>query len=116
VGVTMVVAAVVLYQVLSNDVRSHLSEYATLGAIGYTTGALARIVLAQGLVYALASYAPAVLIAAVAYRVTAELAGTPMTMTPANLALVLGLDVAFCLAAGLLSMGRLRRADPASLM
>ncbi|MCA1684451.1 MAG: hypothetical protein LC745_00390 [Planctomycetia bacterium] len=116
VVVTVAVAAVVLYQVLSNDVRSHLSEYATLGAIGYTTGALARIVLAQGLVYALAAYGPAVLISWAAYRVTAELAGTPMTLTPATLALVLGLDVSFCLAAGMLSMVRLRRADPASLM
>lgn len=116
VGVTMVVAAVVLYQVLSNDVRSHLPEYATLRAIGYSSGALARIVLAQGMVYALGAYAPAVLISALAYRVTAELAGTPMTLTFANLAIVLGLDVAFCLAAGALSMGRLRRADPASLM
>ena len=30
------VAAVVIYQVLSNDVRDHLPEYATLKAMGYT--------------------------------------------------------------------------------
>jgi len=116
VAVTMVVAAVVLYQVLSNDVRGHLPEYATLKAMGYTTWALARIVLAQGLVYAVVAFGPAVLIAVVAYRVTSELAGTPMILTLTNLALVFGLDVAFCLAAGLLTMGRLRHADPASLM
>jgi putative ABC transport system permease protein len=110
------VAAVVLYQVLSNDVRTHLPEYATMAAMGYTSAALARIVLAQGLVYAVAAFGPAVLVAAVAYRITSELAGTPMTLTPANLALVFGLDVAFCLTAGLLSIVRLRHADPAALM
>ena len=116
VAVTVVVAAVVLYQVLSNDVRGHIHEYATLEAIGYTRGALSRIVLSQGLVYAVASFVPAVLVAYAAYRATAELAGIPMVLTPANLLLVFVLDVAFCLAAGLLSMGRLRRTDPASLL
>jgi putative ABC transport system permease protein len=116
VAVTMVVAAVVLYQVLSNDIRGNLREYATLQAIGYTSSALGRIVLTQGLVYALVAYVPAVLIAAAAYRLTAELAGIPMILTGANLALVFALDVFFCLAAGLLSLRRLRKADPASLM
>ena len=41
--VAMIVAAVVVYQVLSNDIREHLPEYATLKAMGYSTGAaLAR--------------------------------------------------------------------------
>jgi putative ABC transport system permease protein len=35
VFLTLVVAAVVVYQVLSSDIRDHLPEYATLKAIGY---------------------------------------------------------------------------------
>ena len=34
--VAMIVATVVVYQVLSNDVREHLAEYATLKAMGYS--------------------------------------------------------------------------------
>ena len=34
--VAMIVATVVVYQVLSNDVREHLPEYATLKAMGYS--------------------------------------------------------------------------------
>ncbi len=40
--VAMVVATVVVYQVLSNDVREHLPEYATLKAMGYSPRRLAR--------------------------------------------------------------------------
>ena len=36
--VAMIVATVVVYQVLSNDVREHLPEYATLKAMGYSPG------------------------------------------------------------------------------
>ena len=40
--VAMIVAAVVVYQVLSNDVREHLPEYATLKAMGYSPARLSR--------------------------------------------------------------------------
>ena len=44
--VAMIVAAVVVYQVLSNDVREHLPEYATLKAMGYSFRRLAVVVVA----------------------------------------------------------------------
>lgn len=113
--VTMVVAAVVIYQVLSNDVRDHLPEYATLKAMGHTSAYLSRVVLIQGAIYALAAYLPAVVAGAVLYRVTDALANIPMILTPANLANVLVLDLGAALASGLLTLSKLRRADPADL-
>jgi putative ABC transport system permease protein len=65
VGVTMLVAAVVVYQVLSNDVRNRLPEYATLKAIGYTDAGLAGIVVAQAAIYALLAFVPAALVSIV---------------------------------------------------
>src|SRR5262249_7392765 len=93
VMVTMVVAAVVVYQVLSNDVRDHLPEYATLKAMGHSSFYLSRVVLAQGAIYALAAYLPAVVLGAVLYRVTEALAHIPMILTRANLAIVLLLNL-----------------------
>jgi putative ABC transport system permease protein len=106
---------VVVYQVLSNDVRRHLPEYATLKAMGYTNRYLSRVVVAQALLYALGALGPAVVLAYVAYRVTAALAGIPMRMTVSNLALALGLAAAVSLLSAMLSVGKLRSADPAEL-
>jgi putative ABC transport system permease protein len=113
--VAMAVAAVVVYQVLSNDVRSHLPEYATLKAMGYTTRFLSRVVVVQALIYALGAFGPAVVLTYVAYRATEALANIPMRMTVANLALALGLAAAVSLLSGLLTVGKLRTADPAEL-
>jgi putative ABC transport system permease protein len=113
--VAMAVAVVVVYQVLSNDVRRHLPEYATLKAMGYTNRYLSRVVLVQALIYALGAFAPAVALAYVAYRVTATLAQIPMRMTVPNLAIALGMAAAVSLLSALLSVGKLRTADPVEL-
>lgn len=115
VVVAMAVAAVVVYQVLSNDVRSHLAEYATLKAMGYTDGFLSRVVVGQSLIYALGAYGPAVALAYAAYRATEALADIPMRLTAANLGLALGLAAVVSLGSALLTVGKLRSADPAEL-
>jgi len=113
--VAMIVAAVVVYQVLSNDVREHLPEYATLKAMGYSTARLAWIVVAQSLIYMVISFFVGVLIAIVVYKATQELAGIPMRLTWENLGVTLLLAVVVGVSTGLLTIGRLRRADPAEL-
>jgi len=113
--VAAIVAAVVVQQVLSNDVREHLPEYATLKAMGYSTRRLAGVVVAQSLIYMLISFAAAVGIAAVVYRITAELAGVPMRLTAVNLALTLLLAVVVGSATGLVTGYKLRSAQPADL-
>jgi putative ABC transport system permease protein len=113
--VAMAVAVVVVYQVLSNDVRRHLPEYATLKAMGYTNRYLSRVVVVQALMYALGAFGPAVVLAYVAYRVTAALAQIPMRMTVTNLAIALGMAAAVSLLSALLSVGKLRTADPVEL-
>jgi putative ABC transport system permease protein len=115
VFVAMAVAAVVVYQVLSNDVRSHLAEYATLKAMGYTDGYLSRVVVGQSLLYALGAFGPALALAFVAYRATEALAQIPMRLTALNVALALGLAVVVSLGAALLTVGKLRSANPADL-
>ena len=113
--VAMIVAAVVVYQVLSNDVREHLPEYATLKAMGYSTSRLAAIVVAQSLIYMVISFFVGVLIALVVYKATQELAGIPMRLTWENLGVTLLLAIVVGVSTGLLTIGRLRRADPAEL-
>ena len=60
--VATIVASAVIYQVLSNDVRDHLAEYATLKAMGHTNAYLAGVVIRQALIYAGAAYLIAVVL------------------------------------------------------
>jgi putative ABC transport system permease protein len=113
--VAMIVAAVVVYQVLSNDVREHLPEYATLKAMGYSQTRLSRVVVEQSLIYMMMSYVIAVLLAIVVYRATQELAGIPMRLTAENLLITLFLAIVVGFLSGFLSLSKLRAARPADL-
>ena len=87
--VATIVASAVIYQVLSNDVRDHLAEYATLKAMGHSNRYLSRVVIQQALLYAGAAYVIAVALGFGLYRATEALAGIPMRLTPAILGLTL---------------------------
>ncbi len=115
VFVAMLVASVVVYQVLSNDVRSRQSEYATLKAMGYTNSWLSSVVARQSMVYAAAAYPPAVLLSYLVYRATEALADIPMRMAIGDLLLAFGLAVLVSLGSAVLTLGKVRSAEPASL-
>ncbi len=112
---TMLVAAVVVYQALSNDIRNHLPEYGTLKAIGCSNGYLFRVIQTQAAIYAAACFPPAAVLAVAVYRVTEALASIPMELTGRNLVTALLVIAVSSQLAGLLSLRKLHRADPAEL-
>jgi putative ABC transport system permease protein len=113
--VAMFVACAVIYQVLSNDVRDHLAEYATLKAMGHSNVFLARVVIQQALIYAGAAYVIAVVLSFGLYRATEALAGIPMRLTMHILGLTLFVTAAIGLASAVFTVGKVWRADPAEL-
>jgi len=113
--VATIVASAVIYQVLSNDVRDHLAEYATLKAIGHSNGYLARVVIAQAMIYSGAAYLVAVALGFVLYRATEALAGIPMRLTPGILGLTLLIASVIGLVSALFTVEKVWRADPAAL-
>jgi putative ABC transport system permease protein len=113
--VAMIVASAVIYQVLSNDVRDHLAEYATLKAMGHSNAFLARVVLQQALIYAGVAYLVAVVIGFGLYRTTEALAGIPMRLTAHILGLTLFVTAMIGLASAVFTVGKVWRADPAEL-
>jgi putative ABC transport system permease protein len=113
--VTILVAAVVIYQVLSNDIRDHITEYATLKAMGHTNNFLSRVVVVQAMIYALAAYLPAALVSVGVYRATEALANIPMRLTPMNLGWVLVLTLVASFVSALLTLNKVRSAEPAEL-
>jgi putative ABC transport system permease protein len=110
-----VVGAVIVYQILYTDVNDHLSEYATLKALGYGNFYLATIVLKEALLLSLFGFVPGLAIAKALYIVTARATLLPMDMTPRRMALVLFLTLAMCSASALLAIRKLQQADPADI-
>jgi putative ABC transport system permease protein len=110
-----VVGTIIVYQVLFADVADHLAEYATLKAIGYADGYIARVVLFEAVILSLAGFVPGVLITQRLYRITENATHLPMRMTWEMALLVLGLTVVMCAISGLIAMRKLRSADPADI-
>jgi putative ABC transport system permease protein len=111
----LVVGGVILYQILSADIANQIPQYATLKAIGYGRGYFYRVVMTEGLLFAVLGYLPALVLSWGLYGLVRTLAQIPMYLTPPCAALVLGLSVAMCVLSGLLAIRKVNAADPAEL-
>lgn len=111
----LIVGMVIVYQILFSDIANHLREYATLKAIGYSDGYLARVVMAAALILAVLGFLPGAALCTWLYDVVAGATFLPLTMTAGRMAMVFALIFGMCAAAGLLAMRKLRDANPADM-
>lgn len=111
----LIVGMVIVYQILFADVASHLAEYATLKAMGYSAGYLRLVVMGAAGILAGFGFVPGLLASAGLYDVVAKATLLPLQMEAARGLLVLALIFGMCAAAGLLAMRKLRDADPADM-
>ncbi len=109
------VGVVVLFQILSADIRNQLPLYATLRAMGYSQLRLKRYILEQAWIYALLGYGPALLVGLATFPVIEGLTHLPIFLSPGLAAGVLIASLLMCSLSALLSARRLQRADPAEL-
>jgi putative ABC transport system permease protein len=113
--VAFVVGVVFVYQIISSDISHHRAEYATLKAMGYGEGHLARLVLHQAVVLAVLGYLPGLALSLGLYQLTREVARIPIAMNTARAGAVLALALAMCALSALFSQKKIRSADPADL-
>jgi putative ABC transport system permease protein len=111
----LVVGGVIVYQILFTDIASHLPEYATLKAMGYTNRYLFKLVFQEAILLAVLGYAPGFAGTLWLYRLTAEATHLPLAMSWWTGSVVLGLTVMMCSVAGAISLSKLRAADPAEI-
>ena len=116
-GVLMgfLVGFVIVTQILYMDVTSHLPQYATLKAMGFTDGYLVGVVFLEALVLSALGYFPGMLMSLGLYTVTSRATNLPLAMYPGRALEVFVLTTMMCALAGLLAMRKLRRADPAEV-
>jgi putative ABC transport system permease protein len=110
-----VVGMVICYQVIYSDIADHMPEFATLKAMGYSTGYFLRLIVSEAVLLSLIGFVPGLLISTGLYSVLAESTGLQLRMTFDSMALVLVLTNAMCIASGMLAVRKLLAADPANL-
>lgn len=114
-GVSILVGIIVLYNFLSSDISSRLSEYATLKAMGYDDRMLASLVRLQAVGFALMALPISLVLADFGYRVTRHQTFLPVEMTWFRGTGVLALGLAMAALSAQFALRRLEHADPGDL-
>jgi putative ABC transport system permease protein len=110
-----IVGIVIVYQILYTDVADHLSEYATLKAMGYTDWYLLAVVFQEAIILSIVGFMPGMFAAVGLYTLTRNATSLPLLMTAARATQVLLLTVIMCLVSGAIAVRKLRAADPADM-
>jgi putative ABC transport system permease protein len=111
----LLVGAVIVYQILYTDVSDHLSEYATLKAMGYADRQLYGVVLEQALILSVLGFPVGFLLAELLYMAARIAARLPIEMSIARAAMVFGFTLLMGIISGFIALRRVRSADPAEV-
>jgi putative ABC transport system permease protein len=110
-----IVGTVIVYQILYTEVADHLSEYATLKAIGYTQKYLLTVILQEAFLLACLGYVPGWLFAMFLYQIARDATLLPVFMSYDRAITVLVLTIIMCFVSGAIAVRKLRSADPADI-
>ncbi|PHJ57603.1 ABC transporter [Nostoc linckia z18] len=110
-----IVGTVIVYQILYTEVSDHLSEYATLKAIGYTHNYLLTVILQEAFMLAVLGYLPGLVFALLMYQRAREATLLPVFMSFDRATTVLILTIIMCFVSGAIAVRKLRSADPADI-
>ncbi len=111
----LVVGMVIVYQILFSDIATHLREYATLKAMGYSNFYLQLVVMSAALLLAVLGFVPGIAGSIGLYKVVANATLLPLAMVADRAISVFGMIFGMCALAGLLAMRKLREANPADM-
>lgn len=106
---------VILYQILFTQITDYLSVYATFKAIGYTNYYLITIVLQESLLMAVLGYIPGFIFCWYLFGLVEAQTRLPMDMGLTRIVRVFVLTLVMCSFASLVSLIKLKDADPADL-
>jgi putative ABC transport system permease protein len=113
--ISFVVGIMIVYQIVSTQVGRQLPQFATLKAIGYPDHSLVGTVGAMSLMIVVAGFIPALIAAVELYSIIQEKTLLPVIMSESRVCVVFGAALVMALVSALLSVGGLRRADPADV-
>jgi putative ABC transport system permease protein len=115
VGMGFIVGTVIVYQILFSDVTDHISEYATLKAMGFRNIYLEFVVFQEAMILSTLGYIPGFALTLGLYDLTKNATSLPIQMDTDRALLVLVLTILMCIISGFIAVRRLRKAEPAEL-
>lgn len=110
--VGFVVGMIIIYQVLYADINDHLSEYATLKAMGYSDLSLLSVVIQEAIILAVLGFIPGFFGSLGVYHLLSTLTRIPLTMQSMVAIQVFLLTLIMCGISGVIASSKLRSADP----
>jgi putative ABC transport system permease protein len=107
-----IVGTVIVAQTLYSSTKDHLSEFATLRAIGSSSGYINKVIICQALLNSIIGFAVAAGIGLIVVEATAETA-LPIVMTPELTSGLFVLTVLMCVTTAIAAIAQVLRIDPA---
>ena len=108
----LVVGTVIVAQTLYSSTKDHLNEFATLRALGSSSGYIHRVILAQAGLSAVLGYALGMVIALTIVYLSHNTA-LPIVMSPGLAFLLLALTFGMCAISAVSAIGKVMKIDPA---
>jgi putative ABC transport system permease protein len=108
----LVVGTVIVAQTLYSSTKDHLNEFATLRALGSSSGYIHRVILAQAGLSAVLGYALGMTIA-LTIVILSHNTALPIVMSPGLAILLLALTFGMCAISAVSAIGKVMRIDPA---
>jgi putative ABC transport system permease protein len=108
----VIVGTVIVAQTLYSSTKDHLNEFATLRALGSSSGYIYKVILAQAALSAVLGYLLGMAIALVIVLFTQNSA-LPIVMTPGLAAALLALTVGMCAISAIAAITKVTKIDPA---
>jgi putative ABC transport system permease protein len=108
----LVVGTVIVAQTLYSSTKDHLNEFATLRALGSSSGYIHKVILTQAGLSAVLGYVLGMSIALIVVYLS-EGTALPIVMSPELAAVLLALTVAMCGISAVSAIGKVMRIDPA---
>lgn len=109
------IGVILCYQILFNEITDHLSQFATLKAMGFSAGFLKGVVLQEAVLLALVGFVPGVAGGYLLYWVLEQMTGIVMFQTVGRAIAILVLTVLMCVVAGWVAVRRVLQMDPADV-
>ena len=109
------VGGIVVYQILYSEVGEHISEYATMKAMGYDDRFVVAIIIQESVILASLAFLPSLIVSALLYRILMQATGLLVVMSFSRAVLVFTTTLLLCSGSGWLATAKLRRLDPADV-
>ena len=106
---------IICYQIIYSDIADHMSEFATLKAMGYGHSFFLNLVLRQSLYLSVMGFVPGLLVSYLFYAGLSRFTGLTMRLSPGVALSVLLATMLMCSISGLLALRKLLSVDPAEL-